>query len=91
MKFLFYILAGYLLYMMLKGRFTAKGGPRRGKGQGAPTPPRRPARDEEEMVQDPVCKSYVPLSDALKVRTRRGVVYFCGPECKEKFFADKDA
>jgi len=91
MKFLFYILAGYLLYMMLKGRFRVKGGSRRGKGQGAPRQPKRSVRDEEEMVQDPVCKSYVPLSDALKVRSRQGVVYFCGPECKEKFFADKDA
>jgi len=75
--------------MMLKGRLGGKRGPRQSKGQGAPAPS-KPVRDEEEMVQDPVCKSYVPMSDALKVRSRRGVVYFCGPECKEKFFADKD-
>ncbi len=89
MKFLFYILAGYLVYMILKGRFSPK---RRGMG-GAPRPPKAeaPVRDEEEMVQDPVCESYVPMSEALKVRSRRGVVYFCGPECKEKFFAHKDA
>jgi len=90
MKFLFYILAGYLLYMILKGRFGGKQGPGQGNGKGAPRPS-KPSRDEEEMVQDPVCKSYVPMSDALKVRTRRGVVYFCGLECKEKFLADKDA
>jgi len=91
MKFLFYILAGYLIFKILKGRFSPKG--RRGMG-GAPRPPKAetpPVRDEEEMVQDPVCESYVPMSEALKVRSRRGVVYFCGPECKEKFFADKDA
>jgi len=91
MKVLFYILFGYLLYMILKGRFGRGKRPGQGSGtHGAPRPP-RPERVEEEMVQDPVCKSYVPMSDALKVRSRRGVVYFCGPQCKEKFFADKDA
>ncbi|MFQ5428031.1 MAG: hypothetical protein ACE5EZ_03525 [Thermodesulfobacteriota bacterium] len=88
MKFLFYILAGYLLYMILKGRFGAKGrGPGKAGKTGSPEPP---VRDEEEMIQDPVCKSYVPMSDALKVRSRSGVVYFCGPQCKEKYFAGRD-
>jgi len=90
MKFLFYILLGYLIYMILKGRFGSKRRVQQGRGHATSAPP-KPAREEEEMVQDPVCKSYVPMSEALKVRSRRGVVYFCGPECKEKFFADKDA
>ncbi len=89
MKFLVYILAGYLVYMILKGRFSQKRSVR-GRGTQAQKPA-PPVRDEEEMVQDPVCESYVPMSEALKVRSRHGVVYFCGPECKEKFFADKDA
>lgn len=89
MKFLFYILAGYLVYMILKGRLGQKG--RRPGSTSNTAAPEPPLRDEEEMVQDPVCESYVPMSDALKVRSRRGVVYFCGPECKEKFFAGKDA
>jgi len=92
MKLLFYILLGYLIYRMLRGRFgRGPGGGQRGPahdtGSGAAA---RHATRGEEMVQDPVCSSYVPMGDALKVRTRHGVVYFCGPECRDKFIADKD-
>ncbi len=99
MKILFYILAAYLIYMMLRRRFGRGPGAGRGQEPGArggmsnepSTHGRAPTHEEsvgEEMVQDPVCESYVPVSEALKVRTRLGVVYFCGPECREKFLAN---
>ncbi len=96
MKILFYILAAYLIYMMLRRRFGRGTGGRGGTGgmHNEATPQgHAPSHEEsvgEEMVQDPVCESYVPVSEALKVRTRLGVVYFCGPECKEKFLANSD-
>jgi len=92
MKILFYILLGYLIYRMLRGRFgSGPGMGRRGPANGAENGATSGhAPRGEEMVQDPVCESYVPIGEALKVRTRRGLVYFCGPECREKFLADKD-
>ncbi|MFQ5735895.1 MAG: TRASH domain protein [Thermodesulfobacteriota bacterium] len=41
----------------------------------------------EEMVLDPVCNSYVPVSTAVSVRTGEGVEYFCSEECRDKFLA----
>ncbi len=38
----------------------------------------------EEMVLDPVCSSYVPLSAAVKKEVGSGTVYFCSKECMEK-------
>lgn len=46
----------------------------------------REARSEgEEMVLDPVCDSYIPLSTAITVRTASGTEYFCSTECRDKF------
>ena len=39
----------------------------------------------EEMVQDPVCSSYVPLSVAVKKGTGSKTVYFCSKECRDKY------
>jgi len=39
----------------------------------------------EEMVLDPVCDSYIPLSSAIKARTPSGTEYFCSEECRDKF------
>ncbi len=89
MKILFYILAAYLIYMMLKRRFgrsDVNGGS--GRGSGGQTREQQGHKTVgEEMVQDPVCQSYVPVSEALQVRTRHGIVYFCGSECREKFLS----
>jgi YHS domain-containing protein len=38
----------------------------------------------EEMMLDPVCSSYVPLSVAVKKGTGANTVYFCSKECMEK-------
>jgi YHS domain-containing protein len=40
-----------------------------------------------EMVQDPVCKIYVPKKDALTFVRAGTTYYFCGKECLEKFTA----
>ena len=39
----------------------------------------------EEMVRDPQCGVYLPLSTALKKRLRGETVYFCSRECEEKY------
>ena len=41
--------------------------------------------DGEEMVLDPVCDSYIPLSSALTTHTASGTEYFCSAECRDKF------
>lgn len=39
----------------------------------------------EEMVLDPVCKSYVPITSAILLKTGGRVEYFCSDECREKY------
>lgn len=55
------------------------------KGRSGSIPP----REDEEMVLDPICNSYIPISSALRVNRDGRVEYFCGTECKEKFLASK--
>jgi len=38
-----------------------------------------------EMVQDPVCGTFIVKDEAVSYRTREGVKYFCSEECKNKF------
>ncbi len=38
-----------------------------------------------EMVQDPICGTYIVKEEALSVRTLEGTRYFCSHACKDKF------
>ncbi len=40
-----------------------------------------------EMVQDPVCKVYVPKNSSLSIRDSGTTYYFCSKKCMEKFKA----
>ena len=39
----------------------------------------------EEMKKDPVCGTYLPLSQAIKYQDNGDTFYFCSEECKLKF------
>ncbi len=53
---------------------------------GSGTPDSRGQKVEgEEMVCDPQCGVYVPLSNALKRRVRGKTVYFCSNECEVSY------
>ncbi len=41
--------------------------------------------DSDEMVQDPVCGTYVDKSSAISVRSGEQVLYFCSYECRKKY------
>jgi len=43
----------------------------------------------DEMVQDPVCKLYVPKRDAVTAVHSGTTYYFCSKECREKFIASE--
>lgn len=38
-----------------------------------------------EMVQDPVCKVYIPKDSALSLTSSGTKYYFCSRECMDKF------
>ncbi|MDP2683215.1 MAG: hypothetical protein Q8P28_10545 [Deltaproteobacteria bacterium] len=45
----------------------------------------KPVPQGDEMVLDPVCQSYYPKTEALRVRNGNEIIYFCSEECREKF------
>jgi YHS domain-containing protein len=97
MKTIFILLVIYLGYVIIKGLW-AKGAFRPAGGVGVedqerPAPgARHGAREDEgeEMVQDPVCSSYVPISTAVSIEARQGRVYFCSDQCRDKYTAAPD-
>lgn len=44
---------------------------------------------EEVLVQDPWCKTYLPKSQALSLKREGEVVYFCSRECRERFLGKR--
>ena len=65
----------YLLYLLLKWFF------KQGKDY------RKKAQDDlvDEMVQDPVCKTYIPRREAFKKSYGGKEILFCSKECADKF------
>ncbi len=51
----------------------------------------RESGHEEVLVQDPWCKSYVPKGQAISLHHAGETLYFCSPECKERFLAKSES
>ena len=52
----------------------------------APPGKKTPAEIQDEMVQDPVCKTYVPKRVALEGNRSDGQKeYFCSAECRDNY------
>lgn len=39
----------------------------------------------QEMVQDPVCKVYLPRQQAIEYKKDGQIHYFCSEQCKDKY------
>lgn len=87
MKSVLILIAIFFIVRALKKKLEA----RKIEPPPADVPPQResapaPQRDKaEEMVLDPVCGSYVPISAALRADKGGKTVYFCSDECRERF------
>ncbi|MBI3812721.1 MAG: transcriptional regulator [Nitrospirae bacterium] len=60
----------------------------------ASLPGRQRKRREEsggEMVQDPVCETYVPIGRAIEKKMNGQTVYFCSQPCMDAFFEKRRA
>ena len=76
MRILILLLLGYLLYRVVRRYLTGGQTIRReGENEGS----------IDEMVQDPVCKTYVPLREAEKRVFDGKNYYFCSTDCAGKF------
>jgi YHS domain-containing protein len=43
----------------------------------------------EELVEDPVCHTYIPVSQAYKKELSGKDYYFCSKKCSDEFILDK--
>ncbi|HBF42911.1 MAG TPA: transcriptional regulator [Desulfobacteraceae bacterium] len=75
MRLLIFAVLGYLLYRILRGFFTYDQKLRKGKD----------SKVIDEMVQDPFCKTYIPLRDAQRRVIGGKEYFFCSKECADKF------
>ena len=75
MRLIILAVLGYVLYRLIRGFF--KPGQKISKtGNGGVI---------DEMVQDPVCKTYIPLRNAQRRVISGREYFFCSKECADKF------
>lgn len=87
MKSVLILLAIFFILRYLKKKLES------GKKDAPPAPEASTPREQaqaprakaEEMVLDPVCGSYVPISAAIAATKDGKTVYFCSEECRERF------
>ena len=75
MRLLFLAFLAYVLYRLIKGVLSSG---------------RRPQKHDErgsidEMVQDPMCKTYIPLRDAQRRVLSGKEYFFCSRDCADRF------
>jgi len=75
MRIIILTILGYLLYRVVRVVFSSRKTFKR-NGNGGPI---------DEMVQDPFCRTYIPLRDAQKKIINGKEYFFCSRECAEKF------
>ncbi len=76
-KLLLLALLFFLGYSFFQALFPPRGAGRR--------QPKNRTRDGEEMVQDPQCGTYLPLSEALSATVRGKQHYFCSRKCRNLY------
>jgi YHS domain-containing protein len=73
LRFLWYLIIGYAVYVLIRGLVRKKAAPPPKKG------------NEVETYRDPVCGVYVSEEDAVVGRMDGERIYFCSMECLEKY------
>lgn len=51
-------------------------------------PPRRDEMHSDTLVQDPVCKTFIPRREALKVHHDGKDYFFCSEGCRRRFLQE---
>jgi len=74
----------YFLYKVFKGFFLSSdikaGNPSLGESAGK----------GEDLVEDPYCHRYLPMSQAYRTSLDGADVFFCSRECSEQYRSQKD-
>ncbi len=84
LRFIITLLLMYLFYRLVKAILSPK-------GKSTRFPRHKPSGNKviDEMVKDPVCGVYVPKREALSVSYRGETIYFCSPQCQQRYLEAK--
>jgi YHS domain-containing protein len=83
-RFFVFIILIYVLYKVIKNVGKLKPA-KKGNYQFKASPD-----GGEDLVEDPVCHTYVPLSQAVKKEISGNDYYFCSKQCSEKYELGKN-
>ena len=81
LKLLLYLGLGYMAYLIIKPVARSLGL--------WPQAPRPVEKDQEPdvLVQDPVCKTFIPRREALKAEKGGASYFFCSEGCLKRFLS----
>ena len=74
-----FLITVYVLYRIVKGIRQLQGGKKQNYES------QTISADGEDLVQDPVCHTYIPMSQAYKQDISGRAYFFCSKECSDKF------
>jgi len=80
MRLIVLILVGIVAYVLIRGLIQTLMGVQQRRQRQDPT-----RLQGTEMVQDPVCESYIPKDGALIERIRDETYFFCSTQCAREF------
>jgi len=84
MKFLIFFIVGYVIYRIIKSILNEK-------SFAVPNDNNKTtAALGEELVEDPCCHTYIPISQAFKKEIAGKEHYFCSKECSEKYIGENN-
>lgn len=78
LKLVIGIIVIYLLFKLFRKGFPQMGG----KGGSEEI---RTAVAGEDLVEDPLCHTYVPIGDACRAQIDGKTLYFCSLQCLEQY------
>jgi YHS domain-containing protein len=78
LKLVIGIIVIYLLAKLIRKGFPAVG------GKHGPAKIPKPAASEE-LVEDPYCNAYVPISQAFRMEIDGKTLYFCSQKCLDQY------
>ncbi len=75
-RLLFFLFLIYILYSLVKRMLGSGSKISRGNS---------PSGEINEMVQDPLCKTYIPRNEAYRAVIEGEEIFFCSRECADKY------
>jgi YHS domain-containing protein len=84
MRLLIFIAIIYIVYKALKS-WMLKNLP----ASGSPASDRASTEIDDVMVKDPYCEVYFPKRKGIQLKVNGDDLYFCSPECRDKFIDSK--